>query len=79
MTKPVKVDTLEDCRMWIAEHHGRTEAWWVQQRALNVKTEASLEQLTLRISSIEKRMMWIAGFAAAVGSLLGNLIMGGLQ
>ena len=78
MAIPDQPTDIESIRMWIAEHDGRIEAWWVQQREWNNRMEERMETLTHRVSSVEKRMMWIAGAFAAIGSLAGQLLTGGL-
>jgi len=63
---------LEAIKLWVAEHDGRIEAWWVNQRSWNEKVEERLSDLTIRLSAVEKRMMWFAGAAAATGGWLGS-------
>ncbi len=59
---------------WAAEHDGRINAWWEAQHQWNAKAEARMDTFSLRLLAIEKRMMWVAGFAAAVGAFVGNFV-----
>jgi len=59
-------------KLWVAEHDGRIEAWWANQHAWNEKIEERLCDLALRLSAVEKRMMWWAGAAAGAGGWMGS-------
>ncbi len=59
---------------WEAEHDGRTNAWWDAQRSWNGTCDTWQHAIGIRMSAIERKIMWIAGFAAAVGALAGNLL-----
>lgn len=59
---------------WAAEHDGRIGAWWEAQHAWNGKAEKMHATFTLRLSALERKIMWIAGFSAAIGAVAGNLL-----
>ena len=67
---------LRESAEWRAEHDGRINAWWEAQRVWNDKLEARMNTYSKRLSAVEKRMVFFAGGAAAVGSGLGALIQG---
>ena len=75
-----KVETIDDVKAWIAEHDGRIDAWWYSQHKLNEKMEDRMDCYSRRLHIVEKRMMFWAGAAGAIGAFLGGLIprlMGG--
>ncbi len=65
---------MSDVKAWIADHDGRNDAYWEAQHSLNGKTEESLDMNALRLAALEKRIVWITGFAAAVGAGIGSAI-----
>lgn len=65
--RPEKIETLEDVRLWIADHDGRIDQLWQQQHRINDRTES-------RVSALERRVIFWAGAAAAAGSILGPLL-----
>lgn len=40
---PPSVDTVEQRRAWILDHHGRIETLWNQQHAWNLATERKID------------------------------------
>lgn len=53
--------------LWASKHDGRIDAWWEAQHEWNGKIEP-------RVSAVEKRLIWFAGFSAAVGAYVGNMV-----
>ncbi len=68
-----RLETLDDVKMWIAEHDGRITAWWDQQHKWNGNMDLKCEAMNKRLTAVEKRVIFFSGFAAAVGALIGNL------
>ena len=68
---------LDDVKLWIADHDARIDAWWQEQKTWNVKFEkevrATQHGFDIRLSAVEKRMIYVAGFGAGVGSILFNV------
>lgn len=60
--------------LWVAAHDARINAYWEAQHSWNIKTDDCATQTLVRISAIERKIMWWAGFAAAAGSVVGSLI-----
>lgn len=54
---------------------GRIDAYWEAQFRWNEAREGEIHNLEKRISALEKRVMWFAGVAAAVGSSLGHVLI----
>jgi len=65
---------LDEVKLWIAEHDGRINAYWETQHTWNERVDSRHQDLYSRISALEKKVMWVAGAAAVLGSLLGTLI-----
>lgn len=61
---------------WQAEHDGRINAWWEAQRAWNMKVDTKLHTLSVKLTALEKKIIFVSGAAAAIGSVLGALITG---
>jgi hypothetical protein len=69
-----RLDDTEDIKQWIAGHDARCEELWAHQRGWNEKTEKMIGDCTSRLSSIERKVMFWAGAAAAGGGLLGTIV-----
>lgn len=65
-----------ECVRWRAEHDGRINAWWEAQRTWNAKTDQKMHNFGVKLSALEKKVIFFSGFAAALGSGLGALITG---
>lgn len=70
MTRPT---TIEELALWAAEHDGRETALWESQHELNALTEKRAHAFAVRLGALERKVTWIAGFAAAVGGVIGTL------
>jgi len=66
--------TLEEIRLWIANHDGRIDAWWHQQHEWNRDIEDRFQKVTERLSALERKVMYMAGLAAAGGAIVGQQI-----
>lgn len=58
---------IERHSLWIAEHDGRINVLWEQQLKLNAT-------LVSRVGTLEKRVVWLTGLAAAGGAAVTNFI-----
>lgn len=67
-------ETLDDVRLWIAEHDGRINAWWRTQKDWNARTDDRLADCARRITVVERRIIYFAGFSAGIGALLGGVL-----
>lgn len=74
MPRPENINTIEDIKIWIADHDGRIDAYWDEQHRWNSKMEDVIESIGLRLTSVEKKIMWFAGASAAVGSVVGAFV-----
>lgn len=70
----IKLKTVEDVIQWVSEHDGRIDAYWEAQHKRNDKVDERFIINEGRLTSVEKRVVWFSGFAAAVGSVIGALI-----
>ena len=68
-----QVDNLSDVKLWIAEHDGRINAWWVTQHRWNDKQEERIKELTAALTQLRVRVMWLVGAAAIGGAVVGAL------
>lgn len=75
----MQVDPVDELRksnekIWarINSHDGRTDAWWDAQHKLNDKVESAQMVTNQRLTSIEKKIMFVAGFAAMFGAVVGS-------
>jgi hypothetical protein len=69
------IKTLEQLIMWAVDHESYINVWWEAQHEWNPKLEKSVEQLTHRITALERRLVFVAGGASALGSGLGLLLL----
>jgi len=75
MPRPEKIETVDDIRLWITDHDARIDVWWHDQHEWNKSTEYKMHSLVERLTAVEKRVMWLSGAAAAVGSIIGALLV----
>ena len=74
MVRPERIHSLEDVKMWIAEHDGRIDAWWDAQHRLNSDNAGKFTNLERRITAVEKKVFLISGAASGAGALIGTLV-----
>lgn len=74
-----RIEDLDDVKAWIAGHDGRINAWWEAQHNLNAVEMASLKSLERRMSTLEKRVIWVTAFGAGVGAVIGTLLTAALK
>ena len=76
---------LEDVIRWIVAHDARVNTLWDQQHSWNKEhdaddrryhhaTDLRMDRSEARLSTIERRIAWIAGAASIVGALGGTVI-----
>lgn len=65
-----QLKTIEDVRVWVASHSARQEAACEARAAVAVR----VEKLEIRVTALEKRVMFASGMAAAAGALLGTFL-----
>jgi hypothetical protein len=68
------INSLEDVKVWIAEHDGRIDAWWDAQHQWNTSHHESHGAIHSRLASIERRIIYVSGIFAGAGGLLGSLV-----
>lgn len=78
LTEEERITVLEKWKSardrWEAEHDGRTNAWWDAQHTWNEKADHMHSTINARLSAIERKIMWVTGFAAALGAVAGNIL-----
>ena len=79
---PARIENLEDVQRWIAEHDGRINAWWFAQREWNDRhdtkcqdTRDKIGALNVRLTAIEKRIIYVAGVMSALGAAFGQFVL----
>ncbi len=68
------IDTIEGAKLWMIEHDARIDSYWESQFKANAEVLKRICALGERTSAIEKRLVWIAGFASALGGMGGSLL-----
>lgn len=69
-----EIKDVEDVKLWIAEHDGRINAYWDQQRQFNAEVQDDMRNVFSRLNAVERRAAWMAGVGAGAGALLGTLL-----
>lgn len=69
------MDNLEDVKMWIAAHDGRISAYWEAQFKLNQDIKDDISNLRTRVSSLERKVIYICAIASASGAGIGNVVL----
>ena len=60
---PEDIQTLEDAKLWIAQHHATCVRDW-----------SDLQEMKLRLTRVETRMIFAAGGASMFGVVAGAFI-----
>lgn len=68
------IKTIEDVKVWAAHHDGKIDAFWDNQFKLNSAQTTTNLDLHVRITKVEKKVMWMAGLAAGLGGIIGPLV-----
>ena len=55
---------------WSANHDGRINVLWDDQHELNDVALLAMTKLSERVIIMEKRLVWIVGFASGMGTLI---------
>ena len=73
--------TMEDVILWIASFQSANDERWKYQESFNQRLQTrvhdDLKEIESRLSSLERKIMWLTGAAAAAGGLLGHIISRG--
>ena len=64
---------MEGVKAWIYDHDARNQAYWQAQAAANIRYETRLDALSVRLTALERRVVWIAAGASATGGAVGQL------
>ncbi len=76
MSRPsiADIDTIEGAKLWMVEHDARIDSYWERQFKANAEVLDRICSINARTTAIEKRLVWIAGFASALGGMGGSLL-----
>jgi hypothetical protein len=66
---PDRIETVEDARLWAVKHQTEVDGLWTSQHRHNARNHQDHEKILTRLSAIEKRLIYAAGFIAAVVGL----------
>lgn len=69
-----KIESIEDVRIWAVDRDATSGPRWRNQWRCNDEYEAEMNLLNGRVSAMEGKILWLAGFAAALGGLVGALV-----
>ncbi len=75
MPRVQDIKTLDQLILWAVDHDSYIKVWWQAQHDWNPKQEESVEALRQRVNSLERRVVFVAGGASALGSGLGLLLL----
>lgn len=75
MPKVQDIHTLDEIIVWAVDHDSYISVWWKSQHEWNPKQEKKMELMAARITALEKRLVFVAGGASAIGSGLGLLLL----
>ena len=67
-----KIDDLEDVRQWIYGYDARSEEWWDYQDKHNESLDQKLSSINMRLSALERRVIWISAVFSAGGAASGS-------
>jgi len=71
-----RIETLEDCKLWIAAHDAGCEIRQVEHDKQLDRIDGRLLDHENRLTAVERRVVYFSGIAAALGAAMGA---GGLQ
>ena len=83
--RPPKLETLDDIRVWAIDHDATVRSAWAEQRRWNEKVESQelrcsvhvskkLEEISVRVNNLEKRVMMITGGAVVVATIVNTIV-----
>lgn len=75
MPRVQDIETLDQMILWAVDHDSYIRVWWKAQHEWNPKQEEAVEALRKRVNSLERRVVFVAGGASALGSGLGFLLL----
>jgi hypothetical protein len=62
-----EITNLESARMWALEHDTIIQGWWEAQHEWNARIDNKLKIIANRMTSVERRNIFLAGMASALG------------
>lgn len=65
-------DRLVVVEMYKASHEAEIQAWWHAQWQWNSEMQQKLGEVVGQVNKTSGRVIWLCGFAAAIGALLGG-------
>lgn len=75
MPRVQDIETLDQMILWAVDHDSYIRVWWKAQHEWNPKQEEAMEALRQRVNSLERRVVFVAGGASALGSGIGFLLL----
>ena len=70
--RPDKIDDLDDVRQWIYDQDARSEERWEYLEKHKDALEQKLAAINLRLSALERRVIWISAVCSAGGAASGS-------
>lgn len=66
--------TAEDVKAWCIRHAAQSGELWIQQKEWNHNVEKLCREISSKINTIDRRVMWMSGAAAGIGAVLGTVV-----
>ncbi len=63
-------ERITACEHWAAAHDGRINAYWEGQFKWNKEMKIEMRAMGSRVTALERRVVYFAGAAAALGAFL---------
>lgn len=64
------MENIEDVRVWAAEYSTKQKV----EEAARMRMDIRTEKLEIRVTALEKRLIFVSGVAAGVGALFGTFL-----
>ena len=72
--RPENIQSVDDARLWAVEHGTQIDAWWEAQHKWNAVHDRKFRDIEVRVTHVEKRNIFLAGFGTAIAALATALL-----
>lgn len=67
-------ERVTKCEMYEVGHDAKIDAYWAAQFKLNDEIKRDFKGFTMRLTALEKRVVYLSAVAAAAGAAVAGLI-----